>query len=327
MSEQTDGASAAVNGAANAVGRVDGIRVPKSATHWRCLRYTHDGDSRLSFGVVPETGEHLTEAPVETFSIQTIRTLFGGGDFRAQWVARDEDGGSPRTLARSELIRLDVPASEKPASKGAAAAMRFCEACGGVLTASARFCASCGVSTTGAAPAPAPLNSGDPLAFALAFQNAFTAGQASALAIVQQVTQQVATHEEARTARYQADVQERIERERQAHERAMNEQQAFYARTATPAIDPEALMKGVRTEIKSVTAKVDELAAQLEEDDEEEVEEPIGEPSETASTLAANVGAFTAAAEKAGPMLGSALKGAVEMYTTLRANGAASAGS
>ena len=309
-------------------GRVDGIRVPKGATHWRCMRIDDEGEKRLSFAVVPETGEHLLEAPIADFSLRAIRTLWGDGNYRVHFIARDEAGGNPKASGKTDMIRLGpvVPeAGPVAAPKPAAGSARFCEACGGTLTPSARFCASCGVSTGGpAAAAPSVVTGADPLGFALAFQNAFTAGQTSALALVQQVTQQVATHEEARTKRYQADVQERIERDRQAHERAMREQEAFYARSATPPFDPDAIMKPIRAELKALNAKVDEALA--EEDEPEE--EPAGEPSEGTSTLAANVTAIASAAEKAGPMIGSIVSAGVDAYTKLRAtNGAVSAGS
>lgn len=311
-------------------GRVDGIRVPKGTTHWRCMRIEKDGEKRLAFSVVKETGENVTEASISEFGIRKIRALWGDGDYCVHFIARDEDGHNPTARGKTPLIRLgDAPelvASAPP--KPAAGAGRFCEACGAGMMPAARFCASCGVSAGGApAPAAPVANAVDPFAFALAFQRAFTEGQTSALALMQEVTKQADTREEGRTKRYQADVQERIERDRQAHERAMREQEEFYKRTATPAIDPDALMKPIRAELKNLNAKVDEALEEEEEEEEEEIV-PVGEPSEGASTFAANVQAFTAAAEKAGPMLGSALSGAVDMYTKLRGtNGAASAGS
>lgn len=330
MSEETNGAA---NGAASSAGRldggrIDGIHIPKGATHWRCVRFTKEGQSRLAFGVVEATGEQLLEAPISEFSIQTMRTLWGDGDFRVFFTARDSEGRNPSARGKTDLIRFGAVAPELVhGASSKPGAGRFCEACGAGMAPASRFCASCGVAAGGAAaPPPAPLNREDPLSFALAFQNAFTAGQTSALALVQQVTQQVATHEEARTKRYQADVQERIERDRHAHERAMKEQEAFYQRTATPPLDADALMKPLRAELKAINAKVEEALEAGEEEEEEE--EPIGEPSEGTSTFAGNVSALTAAAEKAGPMIGSALTGAVDMYTKLRGtNGAASAGS
>lgn len=311
---------------------VDGFKVPKGVTHWRVFRREKDGETRLTYGRHPN-GVMPVEWTIDTFSLAEVGKRWGAGVYRIQWYRRDPENGKPLNKGRTEFFQVgaaapgeadeSLPVSKLPPNAGQGG--RFCDACGGALAPAARFCSHCGGAAGGVQlPPPAPATAYGPAGELLqALQAAYSAGTATALGLFQSISEQVRATEEARTRRYEADMQARVEEQRQAHQRNLAEQQAWFDRQQQSGMKPGDIRSAVRSVVKEEVQPLHDRLDDLEDDDDDE---PEPAPVATEGSLAEKMNAVKTVVETAGPVVSGIADKVLEHMAKRGASAAASGG-
>lgn len=236
---------------------IDGVRVPKSVTHWNIRRKLPEGMTapliaaeRNEFPVEGDPNSH----EVPAFSFARIVELWGPGNYVFGWRTMDPIKGRRIHGVGTPPIWVGNPPKR-------------CASCRADYE--GKFCGACGASEDGAAPvkaAPGPPREETPL-------EQFQRVQREARAFEREERALIMREEEARNQRYRDDLDARARREQADREASAARERAFYVEL-TKLHNPSAA-----ADAAAIAAAVKAALEDDEEDDEEE-EEDDEEPEE-----------------------------------------------
>jgi hypothetical protein len=245
---------------------------PADATHWGCFRVDAGGEwTKLD---MDERGDGIcvSEWPLKTCTADAIAERWGDGEFIVQYYAYDEQG-KRRAVGRSR--KIPVRGRQTAAEPAAGATMP---------------------AAAPPAPAPAPMPVAapqtplgapmDPWAVITYMRDAEARAHAEARALAHQELQRISSETKEREARYRAEMDLQMERERLASKERIV-QMELQAKSAgrSRGMDPDlaAQLGQVLEKFSKMEERVEELEA-FEEEDEEYVAVPANAASAPAAS-------------------------------------------